>query len=52
MKLDDSVLTWRKVSLVIFCSFMIVTAHKHGDVHEWDLSSPEVHQALYVSINV
>lgn len=28
---------------------MTVTVHKHGGVHEWDISTPEMQEALYVS---
>ena len=27
---------------------MTVTIHKHGGVHEWDISAPEMREALYV----
>ncbi|KAK0515903.1 hypothetical protein JMJ35_001937 [Cladonia borealis] len=38
-------LSW--IGLVIFCSLMTVTVHKHGGVHEWDISTPEMQEALY-----
>ena len=28
---------------------MTVTVHKHGGVHEWDISTSEMQEALYVS---
>ena len=28
---------------------MTTTIHKHGGIHEWDLTVPEVHQVIYVS---
>ena len=27
---------------------MTVTVNKHGGVHEWDISTPEMREALYV----
>ena len=29
---------------------MTTIMHKHGGIHEWDLTLPEVHEAIYASL--
>jgi hypothetical protein len=38
-----------QIGLVIFCTFMTITADKHGGVHEWNLSKTQVQKVLFVS---
>ena len=33
----------------MYCALMTVTFKHHGGVHEWDLTLPEVWDAIYVS---
>ena len=42
-------LVFHKIGLVVLIAITATTIHKHGGVHEWDLTLPEVHQAIYVS---
>ena len=42
-------LAFHKIGLVVLIAITATTIHKHGGVHEWDLTLPEVHQAIYVS---
>lgn len=39
-----------KGGLVTFCALMITIMHKHGGIHEWDLTLAEVHEAIYASL--
>ena len=42
-------LTLRKTGLVTYCALMTTVMHKHGGIHEWNLTKSEVHEAIYVS---
>ena len=45
-------LTLVKGGLVTFCALMVTIMHKHGGIHEWDLTLPEVHEAIYASLRI
>ena len=39
-----------KGGLATLCALMITIMHKHGGVHEWDLTLSDVHEAIYASL--
>ena len=43
-------LTLVKGGLATLCALMITIMHKHGGIHEWDLTLSEVHEAIYASL--
>ena len=39
-----------KALFITFCALMTTVMNRHGGVHEWDLTVPQVHEAIYVSV--
>lgn len=44
-----SSLTSSQAWLVIYCAMITTLMDRHGGVHQWNLTTPEVKEALYVS---
>ena len=44
-----SILTFSKMGLIVYCGLMTAIMVKHGGVHIWDLTIPEVRTIVYVS---
>ena len=44
----NQMLTAFQSGLVTYCALMTTTMHKHGGVHQWDLTLADAREAVYV----
>lgn len=35
---------------ITYCALMTTVMDRHGGMHQWDLTLPQVHEAIYVSV--